>query len=53
MSKQEAIIKLHYVGKTNSVIIKLSKMCKSMIHHVVNRFTEVGTSEDHLRNGRP
>ena len=53
MSKREAIIQLHCVGRTNSEIIKLSKVAKSTMYHVVDRFKELGTSEDRPRSGRP
>ncbi|XP_076044978.1 uncharacterized protein LOC143027553 [Oratosquilla oratoria] len=53
MSQREAIIELHRAGKTNSEIIKLLKVAKSTVYHVVNRFKELGTSEDRRRSGRP
>ncbi|XP_076042036.1 uncharacterized protein LOC143025940 [Oratosquilla oratoria] len=53
MSQREAIIQLHRAGKTNSEIIKLLKVAKSTVYHVVNRFKELGTSEDRPRSGRP
>lgn len=53
MSKREAIIQLHCAGRTNSEIIKLLKVAKSTVYHVVNRFKELGTSEDRPRSGRP
>ena len=53
MSKREAIIQLHCAGRTNSEIIKLLKVAKSNVYHVVNRFKELGASEDRPRSGRP
>ena len=53
MSKREAIIQLHFAGRTNSEIIKLLKVAKSIVYHVVNRFKELGTSEDRPRSERP
>ena len=52
MSKREAIIQLHCAGRTNSDIIKLLKVAKSTVYHVVNRFKELGRSEDRPRSGR-
>ena len=53
MRKIEAIIQLHCVGRTNSEMIKLFKVAKSTVYHVVKRFKELGTSEDRPRGGRP
>ena len=35
MNKREAIIQLHCAGRTNSEIIKLLKVAKSNVYHVV------------------
>ena len=53
MNKREAIIHLHCAGRTNSEITKTLKVEKSTVYHVVNRFKELCTSEDHPRSGRP
>ena len=53
MSEREAIIQFHCAERTNSEIIKLLKVAKSTLYHVVNRFKELGTSEDRPRSGRP
>ena len=52
MSKREATIQLHCTGRTNSEIIKLLKMVKSTVYHVVKRFKDLSTSEDRPRSGR-
>ena len=49
MSKREAIIQLRCAGRTNSEIIKLLKVAKSTVYHVVLRLKELGTSEYRLR----
>ena len=48
MGKQEAIIQLHCVGRTNSEIIKSLKVAKSTVYHVANIFKQLGTSKDQL-----
>ena len=53
MRKREAIIQLHCAGRTNSKIIKLLKVAKSTMYHVVNRVKKLSTSEDCPRSGRP
>ena len=51
MSERKASIELHRAGKSNSEIIKLLKVAKSTVYHVVKRFRELGTSEDRPRSG--
>ena len=46
MTRREAIIQLHCAGRINSEIIKLLKVAKSNVYHVVNRFKELGTQQD-------
>ena len=46
MSKREAIIQLHCAGKTNSEIIKLLKVAKSTVYHVVNRSPVVSLQDE-------
>ena len=46
------IIRLHCAGRTNSEIIKLMKVAKYTVYHVLKRFKELGTSEDRPRSGR-
>ena len=53
MSKREALTQLHCAGRTNSEIIKLLKVDKSTVYHVVNIFKQIGTPEIHRRSGRP
>ena len=52
-ANEREIIQLHCAGRTNSEITKLLKVAKSTLYHVVNRFKELGTSEDRPRSGRP
>ena len=49
MSKRQAIIQRNCSGRTNSDIIKLLKVSKSTVYHLVKTFKELGTSEDHSR----
>ena len=53
MSKHEAILELHHMGRSNPKIVKLTKVPKSTIRDTVNCYLELGTSEDHPRCGRP
>ena len=53
MTKKAAIIEHHRAGKTNSEIIKILKVAKSTINHVMKRYHELGTSGDRPRSGRP
>ena len=52
MSKRDIIIQLHWTGRTKSETIKLLKVAKSTVYHVVKRFKELGRSEDRPRSGR-
>ena len=53
MSRREAIIGLYQAGKSNSEVIKLLKLPKSIVYHVVSRFRELGKAKNRLRRGRP
>ena len=47
MIKSEAIVLLHCAVRTNTEIIKVLKVAKPTVYHVVKIFKELGTSEDH------
>ena len=46
MSKREAIIQLHCAGRTNSEIIKLLKVAKPIVYHVMNRSLVVSLQDE-------
>ena len=53
MSKCKTILELHCAGTSNPKIVKLTKAPKLTVRDRVNCYLELGTSEDHLRCGRP
>ena len=53
MSKFYAIIELHCMEVSNSMIIKQLKVPKSTMYDPVARFKELGDDKDCPRSGRP
>ena len=53
MSQREAIIQLFCAGKTNPEIVKILNTPKSTVWDAVNRYKELGTSDDYPRSGQP
>ena len=47
--KRSTLISLHSEGKTQSEIVKLSKMSKTTVFNVNKRYKEIGTSLDRPR----
>ena len=53
MSKKKPSLSSIVLGRQTLEIIKFLKVPKSTVYHVVNRFKELGTSEDCTRSERP